>query len=222
MSLVGALRRCIGTGRDPSPETNFEPRYRPWYTAFDFAAQAMNIVAWAGASSPRATPVARSMRRRRGRSARRAGRQDLCPPPPCESGAAQVQGIGAAIQHATKPVQGSIRVGAAHRLVQGGDLIVKASPPLSNRRRLRDSACSTKSPSTSVRPAVCAAVRTCSSRFRVRQAIPIGKTDQSLSRLIAEFQSGTMPCPCSLEQRQEICFGEGFEHVNGRATTGQR
>ncbi len=38
---------------------------------------------------------------------------------------AQVEGIGAAVQHAAEPVQGRVGTGAAHRLVQGGDLVVE-------------------------------------------------------------------------------------------------
>ena len=39
--------------------------------------------------------------------------------------AGDVQRIAAAVEHACKPVQGAIGVGAAHRLVQRGYLVVK-------------------------------------------------------------------------------------------------
>ena len=49
---------------------------------------------------------------------------------------AEVERIGAAVEHAHEPVERGIGVGAAHRLVQRRDLVVERSPPLSKRRRL--------------------------------------------------------------------------------------
>ncbi|MNR10481.1 hypothetical protein D3C85_1267360 [compost metagenome] len=39
--------------------------------------------------------------------------------------AGQVEGVAAAVDHACVPVEGRIRVGAAHRFVQGGNLVVE-------------------------------------------------------------------------------------------------
>jgi len=45
--------------------------------------------------------------------------------------ATEIKRVGAAVQHAYQPVQRGIGIGAAHRFMQGGNLIVKFLAPLS-------------------------------------------------------------------------------------------
>jgi hypothetical protein len=59
------------------------------------------------------------------RSPAPADRPGRCPPPPCAPAPAEIERVGAAIEHAAQPVQRGIGIGAAHRLVQRRDLVVE-------------------------------------------------------------------------------------------------
>jgi len=95
------------------------------YTALLLAAQAMNTTAWASASSPSGLPAARRSRRPRAPARVRAGRRCRCPPRPCAA-----RGVPRSAGRSRRRACGKASrvrrpVGAAHRLVQGRDLVVE-------------------------------------------------------------------------------------------------
>ena len=126
MSLVGALRRRSGTGREPSSRDERARRVvrRVDGVALRRARRDRARTARARARL-RAIPRRSYVRRRRAPAQRaRVGEADVLArhadqPPP------DVERIGAAVEHAAHPVERRVGIRSAHRLVQRRDLVVE-------------------------------------------------------------------------------------------------
>jgi hypothetical protein len=101
----------------------------------------------------------------------RVGQADVFPGH-AHDAARQVFGVGAAVEHAAQPVQGRVRMRAAHRFVQGRDLVVEIVAALVEAARVQGQRVVDEFARDRGDAEVSAEVLVCSSRFRKRRASP--------------------------------------------------
>jgi len=131
----------------------------------------------------------------------------------------QIARVSAAIEHAAKPIEGRIRMRAAHGLVQGRNLIVEGVAPLVEAAQILAQGAREQ---RRVNLALARRQGRARDLFQVVQKparIAIGARAEDLARRLVEFQAGQFRGARighrAQEERVELFLIEALEHIDG-------
>ena len=127
----------------------------------------------------------------------------------------QIARVGAAVEHAAEPVQRAVRRAAAHRLVQGADLVVERIAPLVETTQILGKHAGQQRLVDRLQT-----LRHCRLRDDLHiveqlAAVAIGRVDQALTRLVGKADVAQL-ARRARDHLAELFVVQTLEHIHGR------